>query len=465
MRLVPLLLVAACALADAAEAAEGMPLAGAWVGELAAGPARARVVLRIEEGAAGVTGAIDSPDEGLEGLPAEGLRIEGGRLTFDLRVAGVRFEGQVAAGGSRIEGRWIGRGGELPLTLVRSADPPRAAPKPQVPRPPFPYEDREVIVTGAGGVQLAGTLTLPRGEGPAPGVVLLSVAGPNDRDQIHSSGHRPYLVLADHLARRGIAVLRLDDRGVGGSSGSLFEATMDDLAADAVAAARFLAAQPGVDARRVGLLGNSEGGYLAALGASQAPEVAFAVLLGAPGVPAPDLLRRRSEDEAQRRGLSPGEITAALERLERLAAAVRQPSPEQSERDIRALLGGQPLPVELAWMPADVEGQVRFFTSPWYRSEMSIDPLPVIRSLRVPVLALGGSKDRLNPSEQSLPAIQAALEEGGNPDYTVAKLPGLNHVFQTAETGGMEEWGRLPETFAPLALATISDWVLARFVR
>ncbi len=444
-------------------AADPPPLAGAWVGELVAGAARARIVLRIEEGAAGLAGHVDSPDEGLESLPAEGLQIDGIRVSFELRLAGARFEGQVAPGGSRIEGRWIGRAGELPLTLVRSSDPPRVVPKTQVPQPPFPYQDREVTVTGAGGVTLAGTLTVPNGKGPFPGVVLLTVAGPNDRDQTHSSGHKPFWILADHLARRGIAVLRLDDRGIGGSRGAFLEATMDDLAADAVAAARFLAAQPGVDPRRVGLLGNSEGGYLAALGASRAPEVAFAVLLAAPGVPSLDLLRRRSEDEARRRGLSPEETAAVLGRLERLLEIVRQPRVEQVERDLRAFLGARPLPTQFAWMPADVEGQVRFFSSPWYRTEMAIDPAPVIRSLRVAVLALGGSKDHLNPSEQSLPAIQSALEEGGNPDYTVAKLPSLNHVFQTAETGGMEEWGRLPETFAPLALTTISDWTLARF--
>ncbi|MGH9464530.1 MAG: alpha/beta hydrolase family protein, partial [Thermoanaerobaculia bacterium] len=261
-------------------------LAGHWEGAIATVTGDLVVRVDLERTTVGWRGTIDIPQQGAEGLALSGIAVEALHVRFTLAdVPGApTFDGDLVEG--ELRGTFTQTGSRLPFRLGRAAVPGPA--RPQEPRPPFAYRAEEVRVR-TGEVELAGTLTLPAGSGPFPAIVLLSGSGAQDRDGA-ILGHRPLAVLADALARRGVAALRCDDRGVGGSAGSLGAATTEVLAGDALAAVDFLSARSDIGAGRVGLLGHSEGGLVASLAASRRPEVAFVVLLATPGVPGRELL-------------------------------------------------------------------------------------------------------------------------------------------------------------------------------
>jgi pimeloyl-ACP methyl ester carboxylesterase len=337
----------------------------------------------------------------------------------------------------------------------------------QTPRPPFPYEVEEVeVVTSE---TLACTLTTPIGGDDLPGVVLQTVAGANDRDQTHA-GHKPYLVLADHLTRAGIATLRCDDRGVGGSSGDVTASKIQDLAGDAMAMVDRLSGVPRVSA--VGVIGNSEGSVTGAIAAASGGNARFLVMLGGVGVKGSQLIRYRQEAAGRANGLDESAIASALEPFDQIVAWVeevggvglevaRQTHPDLV-RDALALLTSGRVPRD-PMLPSDPEAQLALFLGPWYHAQVTLDAPAILREVRVPTLALTGSLDKVNLPDQNLPAIGAALEAAGNPDVTTMEVPGLNHVFQTASTGSMLEYATLAESFSPMALDLITDWILERF--
>jgi pimeloyl-ACP methyl ester carboxylesterase len=268
-------------------------------------------------------------------------------------------------------------------------------------------------------------------------------------------GHRPFLVLADHLTRKGIAVLRADDRGVGKSTGRFADATSEDFAQDAAAGVAFLRKHGRIDAARVGLVGHSEGGLVAPMVAVRVPEVAFVVLLAAPGVDGAQILLAQSASMGRSRGMS-AEAIAQNQDVQRKIFEIVRTEPDQAVRleKIKASLAG---------LPAGAAGQqARQASRPWFRYFLSHDPAPVLEKVRQPVLALTGALDLQVVPTDNLPAIEAALERGGNRDVTVATLDGLNHLFQTAKTGAITEYASIEETFAPAALDRISTWILSR---
>jgi fermentation-respiration switch protein FrsA (DUF1100 family) len=270
-------------------------------------------------------------------------------------------------------------------------------------------------------------------------------------------GHRPFFVLADYLTRRGIVVLRYDDRGTGQSTGDFGAATMLDFTSDAVAAVAWLKARSEVDPRRIGLLGHSEGATLSPLAANTSGGVAFVVLLAGTGVNGRDLLVMQAKAINRASGVSEAVVdqNSALQlRLLDLVATAESDSVAAGQA--RAILAAAGL------TGAAADAQVRALLSPWMKYFLAYDPLPDLRKLSVPVLALNGEKDTQVPPAENLLAIEEALREGGNPDVTVEVLPGLNHLFQTAVTGAPSEYAGIEETFSPDALATIGDWIAAR---
>ena len=331
-----------------------------------------------------------------------------------------------------------------------------AAPGPPGPPSPPPYAEVEVSVRN-GDVVLAGTLTLPPGPGPHPGVVLITGRGPHDRAE--RGPHRPFHLLADTLARAGAAVLRTDDRGTGRSTGSLAAASYDDLAGDALAGAALLRARPEVDPARVGLLGHSEGGYLAPLAAAQenaaqAEEVAFVVTLAGPAVPGADVL----VEQARRiRGLpgvgdDPEGYAAFVESFTaRLRSGDRDGARTLAARVVAAVDPARPPEQQRADVDALMERD-RFLLH---------DPAPALRALRVPVLALFGGVDRQVAPEQNEGPMRTLL--AADPDATVRTLPGLNHQFQPSATGDPAEYATIPTTIAPEVLDVLTTWMDERF--
>ena len=353
--------------------------------------------------------------------------------------------------GNRLQGTWLQSGQSFPLTL--EPGPLRIVLR--EPLAPFPYRQVSVSVPNrAAKIALAGSLTLPPGAGPFPAVLLVPGSGPMDRDET-VFGHHPFLVLADALTRRGLAVLRLDDRGVGRSTGNFSAATAFDLAQDAEAAFDYLKQRPEVDPRRVGLLGHSEGGMLAPVIASRRPDVAFIVLLAGPGEPGDALLLSQAKAMNVAAGVPP-EAQAANARVQRVVFAIVRRV--QTTAELQTRLQQEQAAGRLPKVPWQ---RLMLGSLPWFRSFLDFDPQIYLRRVSCPVLALIGARDTQVPAEENLPLIRAALQQAGNRDVQVTELPGLNHLFQTAVTGLPAEYASSPETIAPVALQVISDWVAA----
>ena len=451
-----LLIVAALVLGVAPTAA-AQDLVGDWRGTLKAGAAELRLVLHVVRANGGLTATLDSLDQGANGIPVTSIALKGITVTFAIDSIQGSYEGQINKESTIINGTWSQAGASLPLSLERVKN---AASlqlrRPQNPAKPYPYREEEVTYRNEQErFSLAGTLTVPEGNGPFPAVVLITGSGAQDRDE-SLMGHRPFLVLADHLTRRGIAVLRADDRGVGKSGGSFATATTADFATDVEAGLAYLQSRSEIDRRKIGLIGHSEGGVIAPMVAVRRRDVGFIVLMAGPGVPGDEIIVAQSVLIAQASGVSreQAEQTGALQK-ELVALIKKEPDNAVLEQKLRERLGSV--------MPAAQLGaQIKAVTAPWYRYFLSYDPAPALRQVQCPVLALIGERDLQVPPQLNLPAIRTALAAGGNKSVEVAELPGLNHLFQTAKTGGIAEYGQIEETIAPAALERISDWILKR---
>jgi hypothetical protein len=321
--------------------------------------------------------------------------------------------------------------------------------RPQTPHPPFPYQVRDVSFAGGAGEMLAGTLSQPPGAGPFPAVVMIAGSGPQNRDET-VEGHKIFLVIADRLTRAGIAVLRYDKRGVGGSKGSYVTATTADFAADAEAAAGWLRTQPGIG--KLGLIGHSEGAEIAPIVANEDPKVAFVVLLSAPGLDGAQTILSQQRAVLLASGASPAEVEAKEALEQRVLEAVRAaPDPAAAQAAAAKTLAEAGVPAEQA------AAEARQVASPWYRQFLDDDPAPALRKLRQPTLVVAGSKDLQVLPDLNLPVIRAAL--ASNKATKIVEFDGLNHLLQPATTGAPSEYGTIPITVDPAALDLITDWV------
>jgi fermentation-respiration switch protein FrsA (DUF1100 family) len=429
-------------------------LDGDWAGAIERNGASLRLVLHVVQGAYGTRALLDSPDQLIAGLPVSGLSHEGSAVGFEVKAVSGAYRGELGADG-RIVGQWTQGAVSLPLTLVRRAT-PAVVRRPQTPKPPFPYRAEEVAFDSAPGVRLAGTLTLPPGKGPFPAAVLITGSGAQDRDET-ILGHKPFAVLADDLTRRGVAVLRYDDRGFAGSTGEFAKATTEDFAADAAAAVSFLRGRKDIDARRIGLIGHSEGGVVAPMVAARDSKVGFVVLMAGLGVSGRETLNAQRVAIGRAMGLDEAAAGRGAQQFDRMLVAMQGAKDEADARErARAVALAESKTGKLA--PIE-EQSIALLATDWYRRLMDYDPRPTLAKVRVPVLAVNGSKDLQVIPGQNLPAIKAAL--AADRDVTVIELPGLNHLFQTANTGAPGEYADIEETIAPLALRTIGDWVAA----
>jgi hypothetical protein len=431
-------------------------LDGEWAGEIAAATAKLRIVLHVRTGPYGTVAALDSPDQLVAGLPAAIAR-DGAAVTFTVKAVGLSYAGVLNGDGDVIAGTSKQGDRSNALVLRRRAMTAAARARPQTPTPPFPYSAQDVAFDSAPGVKLAGTLTLPPGEGPFPAVILLSGSGAQDRDET-ILGHKPFAVIADDLTRRGVAVLRYDDRGFARSTGDFAKAGIEDFAIDATAALDWLSKQPRIDARRIGLLGHSEGGVVAPMTAARDRRVAFVVLVAAPGAPLTEVLTAQRAALAPHMGLNAADAAKSQAMFDRaLAAMAGAVSDQEAQARAAAVLvaEGKAFGVTEA-TAASAAAQI---ASGWFRGLLAYDPRPNLARLTVPVLAVNGSKDLQVLASQNLSAIKAAMS--ANRDLTIVELPGLNHLLQTATTGAAGEYADITETVAPSALKVIGDWIVA----
>jgi pimeloyl-ACP methyl ester carboxylesterase len=439
---------------DAISSAEGV-----WQAALEANGLRLRFQLHVShDDQKHLVAALDSPDMGISGLPAVKVSQKLNVFHFEIPVVDGVYEGTINPAKSVITGTWTQGGITRNLKFQRS-DQLLELVRPQNPVKPYPYREEQVTFANPKSqVSLAGTLTLPPGPGPFPAAILVAGSGPQDRDET-VAGHRPFLVLADHLTRKGVAVLRYDKRGIGKSTGNFDQATTEDFASDAAAALAYLKSQKEIDARKIGLIGHSEGGIIAPMIASRSSDVAWMVLLAAPGLKGEDVMLLQSELILKAAGFDDDRIANARNfNRQSYDLARKEKDPQALEAKLTDLIDSTGMSTTLP--PTTLKPQARMMTSPWFRFFLDYDPVPPLEKTHCPVLALNGDKDLQMAPKENLAQIQKALQEGGNNDFQAKELPGLNHLFQHALTGSPTEYGGIEETFAPEALNTICDWIL-----
>ncbi|RMG53550.1 MAG: alpha/beta fold hydrolase [Acidobacteria bacterium] len=442
-------------------------LEGLWQGTLDVGGTTLRLVLNISTAPDGrLIGHLDSLDQGAMNLPIDRITFDGKRVRLEMKGLNAAYEGRLSEDGSDISGQWTQGGISLPLTFRRTDEAPTLR-RPQEPKKPYPYSEEEVIYENRrAGVKLAGTLTLPRSPGPFPAVLLITGSGPQDRNET-VAGHRPFLVLADYLTRRGIAVLRVDDRGVGGSTGSVTDATSQDFAEDVLAGVAYLKRRPEIDPEQIGLIGHSEGGLIAPLAAIRSSDIAFIILMSAPGLPGEDILLLQAAAIAKASGASDDVIAINRAIQKRIFDMVKRSeadrlTEERLREDVMAFIAQLPEEQKniARRFTATLNRQIKMVLTPWFRFFLTYDPRPTLKKVTCPVLVISGERDLQVPPRENLPAIVEALEGGGNSDYQVVKLPGLNHLLQRCQTGLPAEYAKIEETINPVVLEIIADWIL-----
>jgi len=442
------------------------PVEGTWLGTLQVPAMKLRVVFHITAQPDGSLGAtLDSPDQGATGIEVSRVALEKDRLTLEASVIQGRYEGTLSPDGSTIDGKWTQGGISLDLPLQRVDEAPKAK-RPQEPEKPYPYIEEEATYENAkAGVTLAGTLTMPRAGGPFPAVLLITGSGVQDRDET-VFGHKPFLILSDYLTRRGIAVLRVDDRGVGGSKGDASQATSADFADDARAGVEYLKGRQEIDPKRIGLIGHSEGGIIAPMVAVRSPDVAFIVLLAGTGVTGEKIVEGQIARILKSTGADQAIIDSALENQRKVVELVKQETdPNALKQKVRVIVEDAVSRLDeaqkkaIGYSDAYVEMQAAAVTSKWFRFFLLHDPATVLRKVKCPVLAINGELDMQVAAQENLPAIERALREAGNTRITIQELPGLNHLFQTAQTGAFNEYAQIEETMSPSALETVAKWI------
>ncbi|MBS0264206.1 MAG: alpha/beta fold hydrolase [Planctomycetes bacterium] len=442
-----------------------------WLGELDAG-VKLRILVHLGKTVDGkLAASFDSLDQGQKGIPFDTATRENGKVKFMAKALNATYEGTVNEAGTEIEGEWKQGPGKFPLKF-KLVDAPPQTNRPQLPKPPFPYKAIDLEYENAAeGIKIAGTLTVPPEAGPHPAVLLITGSGSQDRDETIFE-HKPFLVLADYLTRRGIVVLRVDDRGVGGTTKGAVEATSADLAGDVRCGVEFLKQRPEVDPAKIGLMGHSEGGIIAPLVATQTPDVAFVVMLAGTSVTGEQVLYEQGAAIAKASGAAGKALAMQRELQQRMFSVINaEPDNDKAVAAIQQNLTEWMATLDdeskqaLGESAETLSGQARRLCSPWFRYFLTYDPLPVLKKIRCPLLVLNGAKDLQVLPEQNLPLIREALAESKHPDYEIHELPNLNHLFQTSATGAVAEYGQIEETFAPSALKLVGDWITKRFAK
>jgi len=439
----------------------GQDITGDWNGMLEAGGMKLRLVLHITAVGDSLSATFDSPDQGAFGLEVSSVTYDPPRLVVEVASPRIIYSGELKDG--VIVGTFNQSGFTAPLDMHREELEAPVYNRPQDPKEPYPYRVEDVkFENWRDGITLAGTLTLPTGAKKYPAVVLISGSGAQDRNE-ELLGHKPFLVIADHLTRNGIAVLRYDDRGHAESEGDYATATSADFATDVMSAVRYL--QSRNDIGTIGLMGHSEGGIIAPMVASEMPDVGFIVLLAGTGIRGDKLLLKQEELILKAGEQDQEYIENLLYVNSRVFDMVINIADTDSLKAharefIQRCVADSLVEVPEGFTPQEmIEQSVNQTTSPWMLYFIRHDPAPVLEKVRCPVLALNGSKDLQVPPKENLDAIAAALEQGGNTHFRTVEFKYLNHLFQECETGHPSEYATIEQTFSPRVLNVITRWI------
>lgn len=449
---------------------------GTWEGRLQfSNPLRIVFIFAEKDGKLSAT--WQSIDQTKAILSTDTCYVIGDSIFVIAKKFGIGFRGE-RINDSAINGVFT-QGADIPLPLKKVAA-VSALKRPQLPKPPFSYNETEVVFENkAAKVKLVGTLTYPKPlagvdyiKAPTyPAAILISGSGPQDRDET-IFGHKPFAVMADDLTKKGFAILRFDERGVGKSTGNFGISTTADFAADVEAAIDFLKTQSQIDTAHLGLIGHSEGGMIAPMLAAKRKDIAFIVLLAGPGLPTVALMQEQVVEVMLSQGKSPAAANAGGSFYGEMAKAVNgskdtgiifknalQYGNEWANKQPDSVLAMLDFDV-VEDRPVVVRTQLQAMMTPWFRHFLTIRPSDYLTKLSCNVLALNGDKDIQVIAASNLKAIKNALKKSKSPHYEVISIPGLNHLLQFCKTCAVPEYGELEETISPVVLQTMGDWLL-----
>ncbi len=436
-----------------------------WQGTMKAGTQEFEFQLRVFETLDGQrTAVLDSFNENAPNIPIKLDESDG--FKFELPSTQARYEGELDDDRQTIRGHWFQSGGKfeldfssIPLAQTRFLQFKR----PQTPRPPFDYEAVEVQIPSRTEpeVTLAGTLTVPKGEGPFPAAILISGSGPQDRD-CTIFGHQSFLVIADHFARRGIAVLRYDERGIGESTGNFAEATSEDLAADVGDLLDWLTKEVRVDATRLHLIGHSEGGIIAPMVAAGRDDLASIILLAGPTVTGAKIVMNQTRGIAAHAGADESVLDAQDAMMERIIRQLQagKLDAEFVDKVIEDAQSAMPEEKRNKFvMNAAARARLVGLDSPWFRFFLKYDPAPALRDAKCDVLIINGGEDlQVDPALNS-PMAEKISADRTNGRFEVLLIPGLNHLFQECGDGSPAKYAQIEQTFSPIVLKKMVDWI------
>lgn len=443
---------------------------GTWGGALD-GVQNLRMAFNVSGHKAGQPVAtMDVPAQGAKDIPCDTVVIEGDSIHIKVVKINGRYDGKLAEV-NRIDGLWTQNGMSIVLNLDRIEGKIQLN-RPQTPKGPFPYNSDDVLFYNENkSIVYGATITTPKGEGEHPALILITGSGPQNRDE-ELFQHKPFAVVADHLTRNGYVVLRVDDRGVGKTTGDHTHSTSADFAEDVMAAIEYLKKRKEVDKKKIGLYGHSEGGLIAQMVAAKSKDVDFIVLMASPGVKTPQLMAEQNEALLKSMGFPDEQVSGYISMYKNIIAGLLSATTrEAAEKNIRKAIDDWKAVTDKATVEAmtgikdhDSEQKffyefVRLYDNKWMMYFLRHDPKPVLEQLDCKVLALNGDKDIQVISRSNLEGIAKALANSKSKVNEVQEIEGVNHLFQECKACTAQEYGQLEQTIKPEVLDIVTTWL------
>ncbi|MDX8340958.1 alpha/beta fold hydrolase [Draconibacterium sp. IB214405] len=431
---------------------------GNWSGKITIPTGKLEMIFKITRADGKYQAKLDVPKQGASDLPVGDVLVIGDSVSIAVPAIMGTYAGHFSTGDS-ITGKWKQSGMTFDVNLIRIGE-VAALVRPQTPEPPFPYLSEEVEYTNPeSGLKLAGTITFPKDAKACPAVVMITGSGAQDRDEV-IFGHKPFAVIADFLTRNGIAVLRVDDRGVGGSEGSVSESTSLDFVGDVLAGVDFLKSREEIDPKKIGLIGHSEGGLIAPIAATKSNDIAFIVMMAGPGTVGEQILYEQGALLSKAAGLPDYSIEQQKLTQQKIFEVVKsEADQEKAKEQLRETLSQGMYAGMNEDLQKTIDAEISNVNSTWFRFFLTYDPKPTLSKVKCPVLALNGSKD-LQVPVSNLGEVIKAVNSGGNMKVDTVRFINHNHLFQQCETGAIAEYAQIEETIDPEVLKTMKDWIL-----
>jgi uncharacterized protein len=439
-------------------------IAGIWLGELEIpNTAELRMGITISKISDNSYKAVlNIIDQATGDIPCDEVSNKNDSVIIRIKGLGIEIAGAVDQWHKTIKSEFRQGGGIFPVLFSRIDKLPVLI-RPQEPKKPYPYNEENVVFENKkAGIKLAGTLTFPKSKTKFPAVLLVTGSGQQNRDE-EIGRHKPFWIIADYLTRNGIAVLRVDDRGIGGSTGNFDQSTTGDFAEDALAGITFLKNRQEINQNKIGILGHSEGGMVAPLVASISADVAFIVSMAGVFENFEDVVLDQILNQLKLQGIKDEDIELERSWRKKIYSLAKE-NTDSATAAIKLWELYNELPKDettrLNWPKGRQDAQIKQLLNPWWRYILGMDNKAILMKVKCPMLAIYGELDQQVNPDKNIPIIEKILKEGGNKNSMVKKLPGLNHLFQTAKTGSEYEYIRIEETVSPQALQVITDWIL-----